>query len=111
MGGTLSGHVGSRSGRQSQARGVQRGIDNSQTIVLGQECLFVGNACLYVVDASDVGNVGAQSRIGQCPILSNRFPLQAGWSEIRERIPAGLVVIVVAPDESADGENGIGIED
>ena len=98
------------SGTERQARRVESGINNPQVVVLVQKCLLVGDARLDVVDALHVGNTRAKTCVGERAILSDRFPLKAWRPEIREGIFAGIVIVSIAPDESADGQDGIGAD-
>ena len=57
----------------------------------------------------DVGDVGAESGIGQGAILADGLRLKVG-SEVGKRVLARVVVVLVAADESADGKDGSRIE-
>src|ERR1035437_5211159 len=72
--------------------------------------MLESGARLQVVDAFHIRNTRTEAGIGQRTVLSHRLFLQI-WREIVEWVGAGVIVVLVAADESAQGENRIGAED
>src|ERR1039458_10732494 len=68
-----------------QARRVQCGTNDSESIVLREEGLLVRHARFYIVDALKVRCKGAGAGIGERPILSERFLLKIRRAEVGAR--------------------------
>ena len=68
-----AGHRGTgvRSAIGIQAHRVEGWIDDAEVVVLVQKRLLVGDACLKVVDALHVGEIGTKAGIGQGSTLSD----------------------------------------
>ena len=64
---------------------------------------------LMLFDAFHVGNVGVNTRIRQEPELRDGFVLKR--PQVGKRIVARVIVILVVPHVSADGEHGIRIQE
>ena len=64
---------GSFEGSSRQARRVQSGINDSQSVIFREEGVFVADARLHVVNAFHVGNTCSGARVSQRPILRERF--------------------------------------
>ena len=85
-------------------RGEHEGwIDNRQAVVLVQERLLVVDACLQVMDALHIRDVGAKAGIGQRSILADGLRLEIG-SIIGEGICARIVVVLIPPHVGAQGK-------
>lgn len=67
--------------------------------------MLVDRADLDVVDALDVGEIAADSRVRERTGLDDGFALD--WTEISQRVGAGVVVVCVAADECAQVEDGV----
>src|ERR1035437_6209437 len=67
--------------------------------------MLIDRADLDVVDALDVGEIAADSRVGERTGLDDGFVLD--WTEVGERVGAGVVVVGVAADEPAEVEDGV----
>src|ERR1035437_5532449 len=67
--------------------------------------MLIDRADLDVVDALDVGEIAADSRIGERTGLDDGFVLD--WTEVGERVGAGVVVVGVAADKCAEVEDGV----
>ena len=66
--------------------------------------MLVSRARLDVVDSLRIGDARSNSGVGQRTALAHRLSLQVG-REIREKIRAGVVVILVAANESAQSKD------
>ena len=53
-----------------------------------------------------VRDIRTQARIGEGAVLAHGLALKTGGAEVGERIGAGIVVVLVAPDEGAESEHG-----
>jgi len=56
------------------------GIDDTEAVVLAQECLFVDGAGLDVVMSLHIGEVGVGSGVGERAVLRNGRGLQCDWA-------------------------------
>jgi len=79
--------------------------------VLAQEGLFVEHAGLDVVMSARIGEVGMDSGVGECAVLSDGRGLQGNGPEVSERIAAGIVVVIVSADEGAEVKNRVVADD
>src|SRR6266436_10428566 len=52
-----------------QARRVNRRIDDSEIEMFGEKCLLIRSSELNVINPLHVGEIGAESDVGQRPIL------------------------------------------
>ena len=89
---------------------VQRGIDDAEPVVLGQEGLLVDDASLQIVDAFDIGNAGPRAGVRQETKLRNRLPLKARRTEISESVVAGVVVVLIVADEDTGRNDTVGAD-
>ena len=78
------------------AWGIVGGVDDAKTVILTQEGLLVDRAHLDVVDSLLVGEIRAQSGIGERPVLCDRRGLQVRGTEIGQGIAAGVVIVCIA---------------
>ena len=78
-------------------------------VVFVEERLLVRGSRLEVVNALHVGDIRTKARVGQRPVLADGLRLQVR-GEIGERIGAGIVVVLIAPHESAEGKHGVGAD-
>src|SRR6202044_494171 len=85
---------------------VEIWIDDGEMEALIEKRLLIGDSCLDVIDAFHVVDVGAQSGVGEGPVLADGFLLKVGRTEISERISAGIVIVGIAADKSAEVEQG-----
>ena len=74
-------------------------------VVLVQKSLLIGDAPFHIVNALHIGKVGADTGIGERPVLIEGFRLECR-REVGEWIAARVVVEVIAADESAQREHG-----
>src|SRR5580704_1860335 len=84
-------------------RGDVPGIDDSEMVIFRQERVLHSGACLEIVNAFHVGNTRAHSGIQKRSVLSDRRALQIR-TEVRKRVPTRIVVVVVAPYETSQGQ-------
>src|SRR5207245_1257427 len=73
-----------------------------------QKSLLVGGSHFHVVDAFYVREIGTQAGVGQRPVLPDGLLLDR--AQVGERIVAGVVVVLVAPDKTAEREYRIWVE-
>src|ERR1700722_3618674 len=93
-----------------QTRGISGGIDEAESVPFRNECVLVRGSDFYVVNVIDPGIICAGSSIFQTAILPNGLELESG-SKIRERVNARIVVILILPDEGAERENAVRVDD
>ena len=79
-------------------------------IVLCEVSLLIRSTCLHSVDAVHVRNFRMDAGIRKSAILCDALALKAEWSEVREGIVAGVVVIGIAANERAECEHGVGVD-
>jgi hypothetical protein len=58
----------------------------------------------------DIGEIGPQPRVGERTVLTHRLSLKTRRPEVRERIFAAVVVVVVAAHERSQRVDGVRIE-
>ena len=92
-----------------QADRVERRIDDSESVVFRQNCVRVGDSHLDVVNALDIGHVGAQPQIREPAILADGLKLKIR-DEVGKRIAARVVVVLILPRETAEGKHGVRIQ-
>src|ERR1700685_1728777 len=88
---------------------VEGWIDDPKSVVLIEKCLFVGGSSLDLVNPFHIGEIGTQSRVGERAVLTHGLSLKTWGPEVRERIAAGIVVVIVAAHERSQGIYGIRI--
>ena len=70
-------------------------------VVLVQKSLLIGDAPFHIVNALHIGKVGADTGIGERPVLIEGFRLKRG-GKVGEWIAARVVVKVIAPNEGSE---------
>ena len=82
-----------------QDRRIEGRVDDSERVILCEERVFVGDSRFDVVDALDVGKLREHphSSAGE----SGRRSDAEGRGEVRERIRARIIVVLVLPHEAA----------
>src|SRR6202050_3896507 len=88
-----------------EADGVQRGIHNSESVVLGEERLFVHDSGLDVVIAFHDEELGMSAGVGERAKLTGRLLLKIGGAEVGEGIVTAVVIELVAANEPAEREH------
>src|SRR5580704_7734025 len=74
--------------------------------MFGQKRLLVSDTCLDVMFAFHIREGCASTGIGEIPELGDGLALKARRPEIRERVVAWIVVVLVVSDVCADREHG-----
>ena len=86
-------------------------IDHAQAVVLAQEGLPVLRADLDVVDSLGVGEIRVDAAFGEGAVLGDGRGLQVGRPQVGQGIVAGVVVIAVPADKSAEVEDRVVADD
>ena len=77
---------------------VEGGADNAKRVALTQKGLRIVRANLDIVASLRVREVGVHSGIRKRTTLRDRLVLKIRWSQVRERIVTGVVVVLILPD-------------
>ena len=94
-----------------ETNSIQGRIHDAQPVVLIQKRLLIRGSQLDVVDAFHVGEIGAEAGVGELSGPGRWFAICNAGRQIGEGIGAGVVVVLIAANESAEGEDGVGTEE
>ena len=79
------------------ARRVECRINDAEIEILGEKRLLIRSSQLKVIDTLHIGNIGAQSRVRQRPILRDSVLLQIGRTKVGEWVLARIVIEGIPP--------------
>ena len=86
-----------------QTYGIQCRIDNPEGILFRENGVLIGDSRLHIVNAFHIRQSGAKPEIRQPAILADCRALEIGY-EVGKRIVARIVVVLILPRETAEGQ-------